>query len=276
MCFNEPDFLPLWLKYYMKQVPVEHLYIIDHGSTDNSTFGLSPANVIRIPRSPLDETQRADFISDFCNSLLHWYDFVAYTDIDEILVADPRYYADLVALCRNTPYEVTTALGMHVAHVTQDEPVLVPMAPIFWQRQWALAVGSMSKPALIRRPVRWGPGFHYANAPSELGDLFLFHLAYCDIPTVRRRQRKRLGVERVSDHGMHHGTGEEQFIKHIESWSKLARIEAVDLGRGCTERANFVSRMFATNLAGNSSNQIDAMVNGSGLWKIPDRFLDRL
>ncbi len=37
MCYNEPDFLPIWLDYYRRQVPVEHLYVVDHGSDDGST-----------------------------------------------------------------------------------------------------------------------------------------------------------------------------------------------------------------------------------------------
>ncbi len=272
MCYNEPDFLPIWLKYYSHQVPISHLYIIDHGSTDNSTFGLAPANVIRVPRAgKLDQQQRANFIADFCNSLLIWYEYVAYTDVDEILVADPKHHASLVDLCFSTKHDVTTAFGMHVAHHLPTEPALVPMAPIFRQRQWALGVGSMSKPTLIRRPVHWGPGFHYANAPAEFSDLFLFHLAYCDIPTARRRQRKRLGVERVDDISAHR-TPEEEFIRHLESWSTHRLIKDIDLGRDCPERAQFVKLLFASRTAGNDPRQIDATVNGPGLWRIPDRF----
>lgn len=273
MCYDEPDFLPIWVRYYSRHVPMEQLYIVDHGSDDGSTSGLAPANVLRVPRTALDEMQRCQFISEFCNSLLRWYDAVAYTDADELLVADPRHHGSLTDLARNTPHDVTTALGMHVAHHLPTEPPLFPLAPLTRQRHWGIGVGSMSKPILTRRPINWGPGFHYADDQTYLGDLFLFHIAYCDIPTARRRQLKRQGVSRANVESAHHGAGDE-FIRHLEAWSDMPLIRAPDLGRDCPVRAEFTARLFATRGGGNGPRQIDATVGSAGLWEIPERFRD--
>ena len=273
MCFNEADFLPIWLRYYSRQVPLEHLYVIDHGSTDGSTSGLAGINVIRLDPSPLDEVWRAGLVSEICGGLLSRYESVAYTDIDEILAADPRHYINLVDFCRRAEHEVTTALGLHVAHLEAEEPELAPMGPILQQRRYVLPVGSMSKPTLTRHPVNWYPGFHYINAPSWLSSLFLFHLAYCDIPIVRRRQAKRNGVTITGDFGGHHAASESALVAHLKGWSDLPRTQPVDLGQDCPIRAGFIDKLFATRSAGNSDEQIDATVSGGpGLWEIPERF----
>lgn len=273
MCYNEPDFLPIWLDYYRRQVPVEHLYVVDHGSDDGSTSNLGGANLVRLPRTPLDEEARCKFVSDFCNSLLNYYEYVAYTDVDELLVADPRHHTGLLSLCMAAEHDVTTALGMHLAHYLPDEPALRPDAPILQQRRTAFPIGSECKPNLIRRPVRWNPGFHHGDAPSAFGDLFLLHLAYCDIPIVRRRQRKRLATARVEGHGLHHGWAEAQFVAHIESWSDFPVDEGVDLGRECRVRAEFIARLLASSSGAGSPPMVDSLVvGGPGLWRIPDRF----
>jgi len=198
---------------------------------------------------------------------------VAYTDIDEILVADPRSFLNLVELASSTEQAITTAFGMHIVPGNGQTPGLIPTMPILRQRPWVLGVGSMSKPTLIKIPVRWGPGFHYANSETQFGDLFLFHLAYSDIATVRRRQQKRLSVQIVSNHGSHHGAAEDEFILHLESWSNLPRVETADLGRHCSIRANFTAQLFETRRAGNGLRQLDATVSAGAIWRIPERLL---
>ena len=36
MVYNEPEFIPLWIKYYGEQVGKENCYIVDNGSDDGS------------------------------------------------------------------------------------------------------------------------------------------------------------------------------------------------------------------------------------------------
>jgi hypothetical protein len=87
MVYNEDVYLPIWMKHYSRQVGVENCYVVDHGSTDGSTENLGRCNVLRIPRSPYDPFKQSAFNSEFCSSLLHWYDWVVYSDVDELVMA---------------------------------------------------------------------------------------------------------------------------------------------------------------------------------------------
>lgn len=275
MVFNEPDFLPIWLRYYGAQVGLENCYIIDHGSTDGSTDGLEPANVIRIPRTPLNEDDRCHFVAGLSNSLLIWFDYVAYTDVDEILFADPMRHESLIGYCGSARHDITTAFGMHLAHELATEWALLPTEKISRQRRWAMVGASMCKPLLIRRPVLWAPGFHYADDASYLDDLFLIHLAYCDLEIATRRQRKRRAVPRdESTGGDHHGAPDQAIISMMEGWCTMQRDGDVDLGPECPHRLEFTRRMFSTRSAGNSESQLDANVGLDRLWLMPDRFMD--
>src|ERR1700748_3250790 len=89
MVYNEPEFLPLWSKYYGALFGPENCFVIDHGSDDNSLAELRGFNVVSIPRSPKDNEKRTRFVSKFCNNLLEWYDAFIYVDVDEIVIADP-------------------------------------------------------------------------------------------------------------------------------------------------------------------------------------------
>ena len=73
--------------------------------------------------------------SEVCGGLLSRYESVAYTDLDKILAADPRHYINLVDSCRRAEHEVTTALGLHVAHLEAEKPELAPMGPTLQQRR---------------------------------------------------------------------------------------------------------------------------------------------
>ena len=99
MVFNEKGNLPIWSKYYGGQLTPSHCYVIDHGSTDGSTQGLTELSRILLPRSPQDDVKRALFVSRLVNSLLGYYDYVLYSDCDEILVPDPRKFSGIVDYC---------------------------------------------------------------------------------------------------------------------------------------------------------------------------------
>ena len=129
MVYNEPDFLPRWIKYYSSQVGKDRCYIIDHGSSDGSTEGLS-VNVLRIPRSPMHDEKRARFISDFASSLLEWHDAVIYSDVDEFLVADPTYYELLPDFCLRSPHLTTNAIGVNVLQTSDEVFPLESNSPV--------------------------------------------------------------------------------------------------------------------------------------------------
>jgi hypothetical protein len=235
MVYNEPDFLPVWEAHYRAAVGANHCYVIDHGSDDGS-IGASPRfNVKTLARSPLDEVWRADFVSDVCAELLDRYDAVAYTDVDELLVADRRRYGGLVDLSVAAEADVLTAFGTNMLHVRGEAPIDFSR-PITAQRRWTRPFSSLCKPALIRRPVRWSPGFHVADAPHQFGGLYLFHIAYVDDAITARRQAKRRRVPRSPGHGAHHDTAPDQMVRLMQACAALPRDPRAILGEAAETR----------------------------------------
>ncbi len=274
MAFNEEDFLPVWLRHHARQAGRENCFIVDHGSTDASTAQLAGANVLRLARSPLDEMQRCRFISQFCSSLLNWYDYVAYADADELLLADPARHADLSEYCRAAPRDVTTAFGMNVVHRLGQESELVATNLVSRQRAWAMPVASMCKPCLTRRPIDWAPGFHSADAAVAFDDLFLMHLAYVDIDLARRRQRKRQMQARVTaEENPHHQVDPTELIGWLGDWSVLAEVTGAELDADCPVRRGFADQIVASQDGRQSDRyRIDISLKDERLWRLPGRF----
>lgn len=271
MVYNEPVMLPWWLRHYSRQVGGRQCYVIDHDSDDGSTATVGEANLIRVPRGPPDETVRADFISDFCSSLLRWYDWVAYTDVDEMLVADPARYSSLSEYCAGEHPEVITAFGVNVLH-RLEEPRIDASRLLLGQRHWVFAVASMAKPLLTRVPTRWSAGFHSANAPVVFDDLTNFHLAYADYGTTINRQVKRrrnkAGIE-----GHHHLMSDEQLFLMMRNWSCMPSVTDVSLDASCQHTSAFINRILASRAGReNDRYKIDLDVWGDRLLRVPKRF----
>ena len=219
----------MWAAYYRAAVGAENCYVLDHGSDDRSIDACGPYQVARLPRSKLDEVWRAGLVSKLCADLLDRYDAVAYTDVDELLVADPRRFSSLVSLSAATEADVLTAFGTNMLEVAGDAPIDFSR-PITAQRHWTRPFSSLCKPALVRRPVQWCPGFHLADAPSQFGGLYLFHIAYLDHRITARRQAKRRGVERSEGHGTHHDAAPEEMVRVMAACAALPRDPSCQLG----------------------------------------------
>jgi hypothetical protein len=274
MVYNEPDMLPIWLRHYGGQVGADRCYVIDHGSDDGSTTGIA-ANVVRIPRSPFDEQVRADFVSDFCSSLLRWYDWVIYTDSDELLVADPARYGSLAENCAGDRPDVVTAFGFNMLHRLHHEVALDLSRPILEQRQWGFAVASMAKPLVARVPTRWTPGFHTSQAPVVFDGLTNFHLAHIDLHMTLRRQAKRRGTEmsmKIADH--HHKMSDEDLHQMMDNWSRMPPVTDVTLDADCPHMTEFIGQIFAS-MPGREHHQYKIEMNiwGNKLLRVPERFV---
>ncbi len=191
MVYNEDMFLPLWRRYYGSQFGETCCYVIDHGSDDGSTSSLGNVNVVRIPRSPMHDKKRANFVSNFCSGLLEWYDSVVYSDVDEFLIPDPDKYSSLSDFTLKLQTGTTvTAIGLNVTHLPDSDPPLDLTKSILGQRQWARFVFSMCKPLVTTVPIRWVPGFHSSDQPTIFDRLYLFHLHHFDLPSSLKRLAK--------------------------------------------------------------------------------------
>lgn len=264
MVYNEPLWARIWVRHYSRQVGAENCLVLDHGSTDGSTSGLGVA-VERVRRSALDEDRRAALVSDCVAALLRGYDAVVHSDADELLVADPGRYADLRAYAAEAP-EVVTAVGLDLQHLPEEEAALDPLRRVGEQRRWARFSGAMCKPALVRRAVRWGPGFHGCDAERVVGPLYLVHLRYADLGAGLERLRRTRGQSFTrEDVNLHQRVGDAEFEGMMRMVGRLPRVAG-----GLAVDGALVGPWMARMAAGWARGDAQLALAGDVLWRLPD------
>src|SRR3954468_516687 len=88
MVYNESVFLPIWLKYYSQFFAPEDIYVLDHGSTDESTNGKG-FNRIMVPNPIVDCAAQLQTVQGMQHELSGRYETVLYSDSDEIVAPHP-------------------------------------------------------------------------------------------------------------------------------------------------------------------------------------------
>jgi hypothetical protein len=180
MVRDEAALLPIWCGHYLRQVGAGNLYVLDHASRDGGTRGI-PAQVTSLPDGPLDEALRVARVTEAVRDLLRTYDWVVHSDVDELVLADPRHSPTLADYAVAEPSPVARAVGIDLHHIPDEEPPLDPALPLGAQRRWVRFAASMCKPALVREAVRWTPGFHTSEPTGRFGALYCVHLRYVDL-----------------------------------------------------------------------------------------------
>jgi hypothetical protein len=230
MFYNEPEYLPIWLRYYASQLGRENCFLVDHGSDLPGARAHAGTNIFRLPRSPQDENQRVRAISTLVNYLLNYYDWVIYGDTDEIVVADPTQYNGLVDFCSRQRSGCISCVGLNLHHCPVDEPDFDVAKSVLEQRSWVRFVSPMCKPIITSDPVHWGRGFHSASAPVTFENVFLFHLRYFDLKIGLKRLGRTRNIERKTEKDMlaaqHQHMPDGQFESIIRSAAGLPRAVA--------------------------------------------------
>lgn len=272
MAYNEPVWAPAWARHYAAQVGAEHCLLLDHGSDDGSTDGL-PVPVRRLPRSPLDDAWRVEQVRAVVAELLGRYDAVTYTDVDELLLADPALHPDLRAYAAATPHPVVTAIGLDVQHLPDEEPALDLLAPLGAQREWVRFSAAMCKPALVRRPVAWAPGFHCCDAPLVTDRLFLLHMRYADLGLgLRRLARTRGQAFSSPDIAGHQRVPDGEFAGMVRAIAGLPRREC-GLEPDAPPLLDWLERLRASRAEREGEvYKLDLSLSGDELWRLPERF----
>lgn len=275
MVYNEPEFVPLWVRHYGGQVGAAHCYVVDHGSEDGSTAGLGAVNVLRIPRSPKDDPKRTRFLSSFCSSLLEWYDAVIHVDVDELILPDPECCATLADYAAAMPADVVSAVGLNIHHVPDLEGEFDPARPVGAQRRWVRFTSAMCKPVILRKPLRWAPGFHCSDAPLAFGDLFLFHLRYHDLASGLRRLGRTRAMPWASEQaGSHQRMPDSDWSGMFHAIARLPRRAGVAFSPAASPMRDWLDRIHASEGQGEYPFRLD--IDGDELWEIPERFRRRL
>ena len=263
MVRNEADFLPLWLRHYARQVGPEHLHILDHASQDGSTRDI-PAQVTILPDSPLDEDRRLAQVSETVGDLLTRYDWVVHSDVDELVLADPRHFPALADYAAMAPGPVARAIGLDLHHRPGDEPKLDPALPLGQQRRWVRFSASMCKPALVREPVRWTRGFHDSDPPGRFGALYCVHLRYADLTlALRRLARTRIRALAPGTDPEHQRVSDAAFETLMHNVAGLRRDADIPFDPALPPLQPWVAQMQAG---------APLTLAGDTLWELPARF----
>ena len=272
MAYNEPVWAPAWARHYAAQLGAENCLLLDHGSDDGSTDAL-PVPVRRLARSPLDEVWRVGQVIDAVRGLLRTHDAVFHSDTDELLVADPALYPDLRAYAAATPHPVVTAIGLDVQHLPDEEPPLDPHAPFGPQRAWVRFAASMCKPALVRHPVAWAPGFHSSDAPLVTDRLFLLHMRYADLGLgLRRLARTRAQAFASPDVDGHQRVPDAEFEAMVRLIASLPR-RGTDLLPNAPPLDAWLNRLHASRATREADTyKLDLSLSGDEIWRLPPRF----
>ena len=264
MMYNEPVWARVWARYYARQVGAAHCFVLDHGSDDGSLERLG-VRVERMARSALDEDARAAVVSDRARALLRHYDAVVHSDADELVVADPERFGNLVAFAAQAGL-VTTTLGLDLQHLPGEEGALDPARPLGEQRRWARFSSAMCKPVLVRTPVRWSAGFHTCDAAPVFGGLYLVHLRYADLVLgLRRLARTRGQVFATEATNLHQRVGDGEFEGMVQAIATLPRADG--------ELDALAEPLLARVQAGWRQRGELLGLAGDELWRVPDRVL---
>ena len=228
MVRDEAALLPLWCQHYLRQVGAGNLYVLDHGSRDGGTAGI-PAQVTPVPDGPLDEALRLDRVTEAVRGLLGAYDWVVHSDVDELVLADPRHFPALADYAAAEPSPAARAVGLDLHHLPDDEPPFDPGRPLGAQRRWVRFAASMCKPALVREAVRWTPGFHASEPQGRFGALYCVHLRYMDLEMGLARLARTRARAALPGTNPHQRVLDAQFEAMMRSIAALPRQADVPL-----------------------------------------------
>jgi hypothetical protein len=195
---NEPVFLPIWDRYYRRHFDADDMFVLDHDSTDPATLAVA-GSVHRIPvhrSASFDHTWLKTTVVRFQQLLLQSYDLVLFTEVDEIVAADPAHFAgglrDYVAAFPGD-LEYRRCQGWEVIQQPGERPIDWN-APLLDQRDHGAPSRPYSKPLLSRIPLDWHNGFHGAvgvpPSPETVDHrLLLLHLHRVDFGYCLERHR---------------------------------------------------------------------------------------
>ena len=275
MVYNEPEYLPIWIRHYTRHVGARNCYIIDHGSTDGSTDDVGGCNIIRIPRSPYDPVQQSAFSAKFCSSLLSWYGRVLLSDVDEIMLPDPLVASTLSAYATQNLPEVVNAIGLNLVHRLDHEPDVDLSQPIIAQRPYAFACSPMCKPIMIARDVRWAGGSHSADAVVSFADLYAFHLRWFDRRIgFARMARSRAMAWANERSGGHARVTDAVFDTQLRGFAHLPVTDDVEFSPGRGTLKPFLDEVLQSQVGREfSPYKIDLNIWWPCLWRLPPRFI---
>ena len=197
------------------------MYVISHGECPEHDEFRDKCNYIVVPRKSSDyiDRRKALLLGGLTTALLSFYDVVICGDVDELIVCDPRFGANLskylLALPSNS---IVAPLGFNVVSPAKDfdrsDPAVTIEAPILRQVNWVVFSPQHCKPSVFKRPAILSGGQHglIGSDFSIDPNMMLFHLKWAGLndesyhddlakEVLKERQLRGLDLQKLWSEG---------------------------------------------------------------------------
>jgi len=214
---DEDFFLPLWLKYYLKNFEPEDIYIVAHNCTEITEGILQDA----ISKGVNVENVRTEeiFNHDWLNSVVHAkqrqllgkYEYVVFADCDEFIVPETGTLKNFISSAQAPVYRCVGYSPINGKMFR--EPV-------------------MDKTLITTFPLTYSHGYHTASLhidPSP--DLYMFHLHRVDYDEAFTRSQ-RLATEKWDNFAVQHRLSFHNKINDEKEFNEWFHNIAVDPNNG--------------------------------------------
>ena len=198
---KDDPFLALWWNYYKRHHPKDDIFILNNGGP----LPTNSNNIIECPHPEglaFDHDWLREQVQEFQTDLLSRYDWVVFTETDELLVpmANERPLNEplgevLKSVCEASDVDVLVPQSRDILHDPFNEPPLNGR-PSLKQRGWWEHRLCMDKPIISRAPLQWNNGFHSLAMEPEPSmkrsvNLMLLHFHRVDYGTAKIRAEAR-------------------------------------------------------------------------------------
>jgi len=173
---NGQFFLPIWYEYYCKMLGAENVFVIDNDSTDGCTIGCQ--NIISAPmKYDFDHAAIRACVHEEMALLLESYDYVMFTDVDEIVSPNLAKYAGIEGFIDHweslSPTEAIHGVGWQII-TDKKAPEIHAYDPLLWQREQMVQLSNFYKPVISTKPVK--SFTDYNSSTCACSALYIFHL----------------------------------------------------------------------------------------------------
>ncbi len=170
--FNDLVILDVWIRYYKKEFD---LYVIIDQPKHLDEIAKREAEGIKFIRGEQMESVLCanEKIKEVQKDLLKDYDWVLFSNCDEIFVPDPKYKSfDELIKDKDSDYIASEAFEI----VEWNEPPIDFTKPLLKQRKYWMKNYHMNKITLSRVPLNWTKGQHRLEETTDQDTE-----SYCDI-----------------------------------------------------------------------------------------------
>ncbi len=156
---NEHKFLPYWINHYKQFFNKKDIYVLDNDSDDGSTKNIDVDVQIVHNNMYFDHLWLVKQVEDKQKKLLETYDWVLFSETDELVFPNPSEYCDFCGFVRSKKQITYRCCGWEIVE-QKGENIFDWNKSLFTQRKHGIQSEIYSKPLLTSVPISYSPGFH--------------------------------------------------------------------------------------------------------------------